>query len=158
MMYNKFPKSWPRVVSWLEALHENEAANLPVGAAGFCWGGKHVTVLCSGTKNAAGKNLIDVGFTGHPSNLEIPGDLEKVILPLSIAHPSKDIGIKEEQFKVLDGILKKKEDVDTEVVVYDGATHGFCVRSDQYADEAKFAVEAEVQAINWFNKHFKIGS
>jgi dienelactone hydrolase len=159
MTYNKFDKSWPRVVSWLEALRENEAADSPVGTTGFCWGGKHVTVLCSGTKNAAGKNLVDAGFTGHPSRLDIPGDIDNIILPLSIAHASKDEGINEDQFKLLEAAMKKKQDlVDTEIFVYEGATHGFCVRADHTIDEGKHAVEAEDQAIKWFDRHFKIAS
>ena len=35
--------------------------------------------------------LIDAAFTAHPSNLILPADIEKVKLPVSIAHASKDI-------------------------------------------------------------------
>jgi dienelactone hydrolase len=154
---NDFSKSWPKVTSFFEALR-NDAVDgkLPVGAAGFCWGGKHTVNLCHGFKTGSGKNLIDAGFTAHPSGLNIPDEIEKVKLPLAVAHAEKDMNLKAAQYEVIKATLEglKKEGVDSECVKYKGATHGFSVRADSTKDEAKQAMEAEEQAIKWFQSHF----
>jgi dienelactone hydrolase len=154
---NDFPKSWPKVTSWLEALRKSPEGNLPVGAAGFCWGGKHTVNLCHGFKTGTGRNLIDAGFTAHPSSLDIPTEIEKVRLPLAIAHAEKDMALKAAQFETIKEVLeklKKEESVESECIQYDGATHGFAVRADERKDEAKQAADAEEQAIKWFQTHF----
>jgi dienelactone hydrolase len=157
MNANKFPKSWPKVTSWLEALRNSPEAHLPIGAAGFCWGGKHTINLCHGIKTPRDHNLIDVGFTAHPSNLSIPEEIEKVRLPLAIAHAEKDMSLKMAQYEIIKETLeklRKEEGVESECVVYEGATHGFSVRADESKDEAKQAAEAEEQAIKWFQTQF----
>lgn len=156
-MANDYPKSWPKVSSWLEALRNSPEGDLPVGAAGFCWGGKHVVKLCSGFKTPSGRNLIDVGFTAHPSSLEVPGDIEKIRLPLAIAHAEKDMVFKPAQYETTKEILaklKNEENVESECIQYDGATHGFAVRADDSKDEAKQAAAAEKQAVEWFAAQF----
>lgn len=46
-----------------------------------------------------------------------------------------------------------------EVRIYENSTHGFCVRAVMTDENvAKTAAEAEDQAINWFNTHFKLAS
>jgi len=128
---------------------------LPIGAAGFCWGGKHTAVLCHGERSANSKILIDAGFTAHPSRLAIPGDIEKVKLPLSIAHAGDDAVLSMDQIRQVEGIFKKLDGVSHEVVTYPGASHGFSVRADPTkVSEDKHADEAALQAINWFSQHF----
>ena len=155
MLKNKFPISYPKVKDFFEALRAEEGSTLPVGAAGFCWGGKHTINLAHGEKSSSGKNLIDAGFTAHPSNLEIPAELEQVTLPLAIAHAEKDYTINAQKLQVIRETLEKLNDVDTEVVEYAGATHGFGVRANPTKDEGKQSIEAEEQAVRWFQKHFK---
>ena len=36
----------PKIYAFLRALRKDEAKALPVGVAGFCWGGRFVTDLC----------------------------------------------------------------------------------------------------------------
>lgn len=155
---NNYTKSMPKVTSWMNELRtSDEGKKYPIGAAGFCWGGKHTINLAQGFRTPSGENLIDVAFTAHPSNLEVPGEIEKVRLPLSIAQPEKDMSLKPEQyalFREILGGLEKSEGVKWECIEYKGATHGFSVRADESKDEAKQAVEAEEQAIKWFQKHF----
>ncbi len=64
-------KSYPKVKSWFEQLRKAEGDTLPIGAAGFCWGGKHTVLLAAGER-IDGKLLIDAGFTAHPSMLKCP--------------------------------------------------------------------------------------
>jgi len=151
----------PRVYKFFHALRTNEATSLPLGAAGFCWGGKHVFLLCSDSEKASnGKSLIDCGFTAHPSNLAIPADAQAVSLPLSVAVGDVDMAMPIKQVKQMKKILEGKgrgEETHT-VVVIPGAKHGFAVRAkpdDKVAVEQ--GVKAEEQAVAWFNRWFGVG-
>ena len=150
MYYNRFSQSWPKVKTFFEAVRTDEAANLPIGAAGFCWGGQHTVVLSCGEHSANGKPLLDAAFTGHPSHLSIPGDFEQVKVPLSIAVGDDDPVMTMPKIKQTQAALKQLEDVEFEIVVYPGAGHGFCVRADLDHEVAKQAIDAEEQAISWF--------
>ncbi|KAL4885515.1 dienelactone hydrolase [Aspergillus karnatakaensis] len=157
ILTNRPAKSYPIVSAFFEALRKSpEGSNLPVGAAGFCWGGKHTLLLARGdsiTVNGAKKALIDAGFTGHPSLLEIPGDIEQTTLPVSYALGDLDNNLKGKQIEALQRVVEGKED--DEVKVYVGAGHGFCVRADTNAEESgRQAVEAEDQAVEFFRKWF----
>ncbi|PYH92901.1 alpha/beta-hydrolase [Aspergillus ellipticus CBS 707.79] len=150
---NRFGKSWPVVKDFFAALRKNEGAALPVGAAGFCWGGKHTVILAHGAE-VDGKPLINAGFTGHPSMLEIPADIEKITIPVSFAMGELDSAVKLPQIKQIESALNQKEGAG-EVKVYYGAGHGFCVRADVVVKDVETqALEAEDQAIDWFNRHF----
>lgn len=37
MLYNRASIATPRIVDFFKTLRENEAKDLPVGTAGFCW-------------------------------------------------------------------------------------------------------------------------
>lgn len=153
--YNRFGISHPRVVTFMQALRANEAASLPVGVAGFCWGGKHVTLLCSDTaKTSEGKSLISCGFTAHPSALDIPTDIEAVKLPLSIAIGDVDFGLAIGMVQEAKSILEKDAEKH-EVVIIPGAKHGFAVRGNPgNEEEVKQGIRAEDQAVAWYEKWF----
>ena len=155
MFFNRFGLSYPRVVKFMTALRSNEAASLPVGVAGFCWGGKHVTLLCADKdKTPDGESLITCGFTAHPSALAVPADIEAVKLPLSISIGDVDFGLAIGKVNEAKQILEK----DTgkhEVVVIPGAKHGFAVRGNPGdEEEVKQGIQAEDQAVAWFDKWF----
>ncbi|KAL1855407.1 hypothetical protein Plec18167_005909 [Paecilomyces lecythidis] len=153
---NTFGKSWPIVKDFFTAVRENEGAHLPIGAAGFCWGGKHTLNLAQGYESN-GKPLIDAGFTAHPSNLEIPAEIEKIKKPVSFAIGDKDIQVRPPHIEQIRQIVEAKPEGERgEVKTYYGAGHGFAVRADHILKEAKQqADEAEDQAIDWFNRHFQ---
>jgi len=100
--------------------------------------------------------MIDVGFTAHPSFLKLPQDMEGIKIPISIAWGDKDMQVKPAEIENAKAALAKAEGVDTEVVVYKGAGHGFAIRADlpKSPDDEKFATESEDQAVNFFKKHF----
>ncbi|MCJ1238274.1 hypothetical protein MMC14_006263 [Varicellaria rhodocarpa] len=153
---NRFSTSYPIVLSFFTAVRDNEGVHLPVGAAGFCWGGKHTLNLAfEGVTSAKnGKPLIDAGFTGHPSNLEIPGEIEKIEKPVSFAIGDKDIAVSMAQVEQIRKVVEEKGA--GEVKVYYGTGHGFCVRADHIREDSrKQAEEAEEQAIAWFKRHFE---
>lgn len=132
---------------------------LSIGAAGFCWGGKHTVLLSQGCE-IDGKPLVDAAFTGHPSMLKLPGDIEKITRPVSFALAGKDSQISQKQGKELKGIVEAKASPATgEATIYGGTGHGFCVRADlDYDDIAAQAAKAEDQCIDWFNTHFESSS
>jgi dienelactone hydrolase len=152
----------PRIFNFFQALRQSpETANMKIGAAGFCWGGQHVVLLAQDTPSSrvqrAGdgsgqiSSLIDAGFTGHPSSIDVPQEIESVTIPLSIAVGDVDSVMKKEQVYQTKEILEKKKAGDHEVVVYPGATHGFAVRGDPRDPAARQKQEkAEAQALSWF--------
>ncbi|KAF2093942.1 alpha/beta-hydrolase [Rhizodiscina lignyota] len=153
---NRGSVTWPRITSFFKAVRENEGASLPIGTAGFCWGGKHVVNLADDAiKPSNSRPLVDAVFTAHPSNLAIPGEIEKVVKPISLAVGDKDFVLNLKGVEDIKKIWAGKPDVDTEVKIYEGAGHGFGARADPNTKEAvRQAGEAETQAVDWFKKQF----
>lgn len=159
--HNSFAKSWPIVTSFFTAVRENEGRNLPMGAAGFCWGGKHTVHLAHGLSTPAtsdgtkpSRPLIDAAFTGHPSMLhDIPDEVGRIRIPTSFAIGDQDLALREKQIEQIRRALDQDRG---EVRIYPGAGHGFCVRADHVlVDAERQASEAEDQAISWFQRHFR---
>ena len=130
---------------------------MPVGAAGFCWGGKHAIFLTHpDSVTAEGKPLVDAAFIAHPSVVTYPHDIAKVARPASLAIGDKDMSVTMEQVAITQKTWEAKTDVDTEVVVYPGANHGFTVRVDHFNENLlRQCKEAEDQAIVWMTKYLK---
>ncbi|KAK5941235.1 hypothetical protein PMZ80_006512 [Knufia obscura] len=160
--YNSFAKSMPKVTAFFEAVRENEAKemNLPIGDAGFCWGGQHTFALASGEyKTKGGQVLCDAHFTAHPSNVSVPGDAKKVKLPLSVAAAGKDKVMTVEQAREVEAILREKTEKEglkhSEVVYYMEAGHGFGVRADPGNEKVKKHADGSVQqAVRFWNRVF----
>ena len=151
---NRLSVTMPRVLSFLLELRKAEAARLPVGVAGFCWGGGHIMQLAT-EPPSNNKALVDVCFTAHPSGLSFPKDIEGVRKPLSVAIGDKDPLMTPKQSQETEAVLKKNM-VEQEVVIYQGAGHGFSVRIDRTnPKQSEQAVLAEQQAVKWFTKHFE---
>lgn len=104
-----------------------------------------------------GKPLIDAGFTGHPSRLAIPAEIEAIKKPVSFACAEKDSQLPKEQADKIAAIVEAKDEGEKgEMVWYTGCGHGFCVRADSgFEDVTKQAAEAEDQCIRWFDSHFR---
>jgi dienelactone hydrolase len=135
---------------------------LKIGVAGFCWGGYYTVYLCrdeDGTRVASPGSpealpLVDCGFTAHPSFLTVPKDIEGIKLPISIGNGDNDQFMGRKNMLVLKDTLERKEDQSHEIVIYDGASHGFAVRGDPSdPKQAELGAKAEEQAINWWKKH-----
>ena len=153
MYYNRAAVSAPKIQSYFHSVRQADPS-LPIGAAGFCWGGKHTIDLASGTE-VNGKPLIDAGFTAHPSNVVVPADIKRIKKPVSIAIGDKDMVMSMAQVKQTQDVLKGMENVKSEVVVYPGAGHGFSVRAELGNEKLlEQAAKAEAQAIDWFTQCF----
>ncbi|XMA10994.1 hypothetical protein WAI453_003785 [Rhynchosporium graminicola] len=153
MYYNRLAVTTPRVTQFLASLRTAQLNPLPIGAAGFCWGGKFVFLLCGESLNSNGRPLIDFGFTAHPSNLVLPLDAENVKLPISVAIGDVDVMIPKKQAEDMKATLEAKGE--HEMVIIPGAVHGFATRAKPGDEEGtKQGLQAEDQAVNWFNKCF----
>jgi dienelactone hydrolase len=166
------PITYPQVVAFFQALRTSpppmQTSNLKVGAAGFCWGGKHTFLLAQDspsnhvkrhesqetTRITESMKLIDCAFTAHPSYIELPNDVDAINIPLSIAIGDVDMNMKIDKVEQMKNILDGKKEKH-EVVIVKGAKHGFAIRTHP-DDEAEMecAEKAEVQAIEWFGKWF----
>lgn len=99
----------PRIFDFLKAMKRNEANNLPIGTAGFCWGGQHVTALCHDQVKADdGGRLTVCGFVAHPSFLTFPTDIEGIVLPYSCAAAEIDQQMSAENAQKTKEILQAK--------------------------------------------------
>lgn len=185
--HNRIGATFPVVRKFFQDFREEHGwDDEPLGVAGFCWGGKHTILLshednffATAKKNLAQRDsdddddntgggggrkpLLDAGFVGHPSFLDIPRDVEKIAVPVAWALAGQDHHIKVPE--VVDAITKIVEDQPDQkkkgqVKVYHGCRHGFCVRVDVLSGDANGfvnqAIEAEDQAIEWFNS--KLGA
>ncbi|KAM7185440.1 protein AIM2 [Naviculisporaceae sp. PSN 640] len=168
--HNDFPKSAPIVKDFFTRLRaeqqsstpteDGQPSGLPIGVAGFCWGGKHAIHLAQKPQSDSESPLIDAVFTGHPSALDIPTEIENLAVPVSFAIPEKDNQVTKEKAEMIrQAIEKRRKEGDGpvgEMTVYENCGHGFCVRADlKYKDGeiARQASLAEDQAIAWFEKH-----
>lgn len=160
LIVNRFSVSWPKVTSFLTALREDKGANLPIGVAGFCWGGLHAIKLAhdnSETRTSSGRPLVDACFAAHPSNVSLPQDITGVTRNLSVAIGDDDAVMNLQSTKQAQKLLNEKPEVSSEVVVYPGAKHGFAVRASRAvpdSQETRQAEEAENQAVAWFQRQF----
>ncbi|EHK16185.1 uncharacterized protein TRIVIDRAFT_39931 [Trichoderma virens Gv29-8] len=156
---NRFSVSMTKVQSFIEAIRHSSEAHLPLGAAGFCWGGLHVLALARGFNTTSnGEPLVNAVFTAHPSNVKIPDDVAELRVPVSLAIGDKDFIMPVAQIDRVREVWASIPNIATEVRVYPGAGHGFSVRADPHnAAQAAQSAEAERQAVAWFQKHFHKG-
>ena len=153
----------PRVIKFFRSLQSSHP-ELPVAAAGYCWGGQWVVELCSNKKEytVEGKPLVVCGFTAHPSRLKLPADIESVVYPLSIAAAGIDQQIPKAKAKQIEDSLKAKtaktkdHGAEHEFVMYEDVHHGFAVRADENeGHEKECGKKAEDQAVHWFTRWFE---
>lgn len=161
LYFCRHSRSLAIVKSFFTALRQAEGLSLPIGAVGFCWGGKHVVLLTHTEnylaspdgENGAAKPLIDAAFTGHPAHLEIPRDISRITVPTSFALAERDHHVKvpgdsDVATRIIEGLPANQRG---EVRVYNNCAHGFCTRADPLSgDITRQAAEAETQAVEWF--------
>jgi dienelactone hydrolase len=154
-MGNTIKATMPRVNSFLSSIRGSADSALPVGCAGFCWGGQHVVRLGLGDSvdPATKLPLSDSLFTAHPSSVT-EADFKHIKRPISVASGSKDIVTSLDMIRKAEAALRQSG-AKHEVVIYEGARHGWSVRIDRANPKLKEqAEEAERQAVNWFSKTF----
>lgn len=83
----------------------------------------------------------------------VPGDIEPVKIPLSVAIGDEDFAMGIGKVREVKGILEGKGEGRYEVVIYEGAKHGFANRGDLRDGKGREeAGRAEDQAVRWFGR------
>lgn len=145
----------PKVRDFFCSIRSHEATSRPIGAAGFCWGGKHAIALTHGLESD-GKSLVDACFAAHPSDLALPDDISKVNEPLSMVVGDRDVVMTIDMTRQVQDIFNSREDLSNELVVYPGAGHGLGVRADPNNEkQTERAAQAEDQATHWLTRLMK---
>lgn len=167
------PKTEAGVVEYFKALRTSPpppplaSKDLKIGAAGFCWGGKHtielakddpkhrVTRHSSQTLSSAPEPLIDAAFVAHPTYIKVPDDVESIRVPISWSVGEEDLQMKGPDVAKMKAILENKTDAEHDVQIIPGAKHGFATRHHPDDEEESAAAEkAEQQAVSWFSRCF----
>lgn len=146
-----------------------ETKRLKIGAAGFCWGGKHtVTLAKDESRHRVGRHpsqtlssssdpepLIDAAFVAHPTFIKVPDDIHPIRIPISWSVGEADLQMKRADIREVKSILENKKRGEHEVRLIPGAAHGFGNRTHPEDEVAMVAAErAEEQAVAWFSKWF----
>jgi dienelactone hydrolase len=175
LMRCSIDKTLPRLTSFIQAIRTSpppfETDNLRIGLTGYCWGGKHAFLIAHDkeasrvqrhesqkTASQGPQPLIDCSFAAHPSFLSVPGDVNPVSVPLSVAVGDVDTVLREPQARQVKQILEAKGQGRHEVNIIPNAKHGFAVRTHPDDKvEVECSEKAEVQALSWFTKWLVAG-
>lgn len=91
-----------------------------IGCVGFCWGGRYAILQAHGQeKTGEGSSIggVDAAVAHHPVMLEIPGDLEPVKMPLSLAVGDRDSLLDMKSVGKIQDLLAVKTEVPHELRV-----------------------------------------
>lgn len=134
-----------------------------IGMVGMCWGGKYSlragresnTIEIDGQKLP----LVDAVVSLHPSNLSLPEDVEKMIVPASYGWGQEDTYTKiEMKSKVEQAYAKEKQAgrklPEVEHRLYKPGRHGFAVRGNPDDPQERQCLEDSVtQVLEWFQRY-----
>lgn len=119
-----------------------------IGAVGYCFGGKYVVRYLR-------PGQIDVGYTAHPSHIEVD-ELRSANGPLAIAAAENDTIFPGEKRQESEAILKELN-VPYQINLYSGVKHGFAVRGDQQNPVVRYAQRNSfMQAVEWFKEYLRV--
>ena len=125
-----------------------------IGIVGFCMGGRVTFLTCARRKIGAGVGFYGGAIVGGwpPMFAPLDGEAAKLKAPWLGLFGDKDPSIPVEQVETLRVALKGAP-VETEIVRYPDAGHGFHSepRPDSYVPEA--AADAWLRTLDWFARH-----
>jgi len=100
------------------------------------------------------KPLVDAVVALHPSNLNLPADVEGLAVPASYGWGKEDPQVKIETMGTIKAVEEKeKSGVETHHQVYTPGRHGFAVRGNpDDPAEKKCLEDSIVQISSWFEK------
>jgi dienelactone hydrolase len=135
------------VKSFFQTLR-SENSERKIGVAGFCWGGRYA-ILLGEDSFSEDEKLVDAVFAGHPSFVSIPADVESRSCPTSIAVAGTDTVFSPKMAADVEK-LWRSDDQPTEIVVYEGAKHGFCIGGNMSDEKEKDDMAKGVsQVLSW---------
>ncbi|KIW79816.1 hypothetical protein Z517_06431 [Fonsecaea pedrosoi CBS 271.37] len=149
-------------MDFMQALRRSTPPTQKIGMVGFCWGGKYAirAGLESNMIEVDGKKvpLVDVVAAMHPSHVSLPGDVESLVVPVSIGWGVEDQGVNFEQKAKVEEIHAKARAAgrklpEVEHRVYKPGRHGFAVRGNPDDPEERACLEnSEKQILDWLTR------
>ncbi|KAJ1556608.1 hypothetical protein HK405_002369, partial [Cladochytrium tenue] len=96
-----------------------------VAAVGYCFGGRPAVVL-----SRAGESVFDAFAVAHPSNLQLPADVEAVGLPGLVCLAEDDPVVPPESVAIIKEVFSREDRgrPPVEVKQFLGVRHGYAVR------------------------------
>jgi dienelactone hydrolase len=149
-------------MDFLESLRRETPKTQKIGMVGMCWGGRYA--IRAGLENnmiemdGAKVPLVDAVVALHPSNMVLPGDVEKPVVPISYGWGKEDSSVKIElkgQVEAIHAGEKKagRTVPEMEHKVYTPGRHGFSVRGNPDDPQERKCLEDSVtQVLDWFGK------
>ena len=151
--------AWPVIEAFITEVRAVPGVE-KVGVVGFCWGGRYAILAAQEPFSGTGGKGVDAAYAAHPSLCAIPGDFERVCVPLSVALGERDSYLGASEVGKIEDVMERKRRgeqgrvCEGEVVVYEGQVHGFALRGDQERVEDKKPLDAAAQqGIDWFERH-----
>ena len=165
MIWGHPKNNYSTILKFARDVHAELPQGGKVGVCGFCWGAWPSTKLCSeATVDGGSERLVSAQFNGHPSYIVaeptlISDCLAKFKTPYACAVAEKDFQFNADVATKTEAQLREKlaskgdgeNGMVYEFKVYEGATHGFCVKARE--QDMKSYHEAAAQAVGWFNKY-----
>ena len=149
-------------MDFLQALRRDKQA-LKIGMVGFCWGGRYAirAGLEDNMLDVGGekKPLVDAVVALHPSNMVLPADAAKPVVPISCGWGKEDSMVDIKQKSVLQQLHASEAEAgrkvpDIEHRVYEPGRHGFAVRGNPENPQEKKCLEDSVsQVLDWFQRY-----
>lgn len=121
----------PLINGFINAVRTTQGTD-KIGAIGFCWGGRYAILQAHGPSiDGEGNSVggVDAAYACHPSWLSVPGDIEQVKKPLSIAIGDKDGLVDLDTIGKIKDVLDAKADVPHEIQVRDLFSYDFALSS-----------------------------
>jgi carboxymethylenebutenolidase len=136
----------------LDHLHESGWTSGSIGAVGFCFGGRASFLLAVRRALGASVGFYGGGIVSSPFWPPLVGEAASLQTPWLGLFGDKDESIPVDDVEALRTALKGAS-VETEIVRYPDAGHGFhCdVRTTHY--EANAAADAWARTLAWFDTH-----
>ncbi|KAM0902371.1 hypothetical protein ACQ4PT_019398 [Festuca glaucescens] len=149
-----------------------------VGAAGYCWGGKHCSVSFTSELHFHGlaylalrfflhtsakvvaelakANVIQAAVMSHPCFVTVD-DIKEVKFPIAVLGAETDMMSPPELVKQFEKVLSSSTGIDHLIKIFPEVSHGWTVRYDsEDAAAVERAEEALADMTDWFNKNLKL--
>ena len=149
-------------MDFLQALRRATPRSQKIGMVGFCWGGKYAirAGLASNMIEIDGDKvpLVDAVVGLHPSHLDIPDDVENLVVPVSYGWGQEDVAVNIKQKGKVEDVhatVRKagKKLPEMEHKVYKPGRHGFAVRGNPDDPQERACLQDSVtQVLNWFER------
>jgi dienelactone hydrolase len=149
-------------MDFLESLRKATPTETKIGMVGFCWGGRYAIRAASEKSmiqvNGQKVPIVDAVVALHPSNLSLPEDIEKPVVPLTIGWGKEDFAVDialKGKVESLHATEAKTGRTLPEIVhkVYTPGRHGFAVRGNPDDPQERACLEDGVkQVLEWFGR------